>query len=162
MPRAVQRIKAVDTSVSVNRSQGQLEKILRRYGASGFSITQDYEAGTAAVAFRVPESPGADVYIPVRMAVPIHQVKARLKANAGPRTRRREADWFEQAERIAWRHLVLCVEAMLVAVETGIQTISEAFLAHMLIEDETGEQARVYDMFERQGGARALLMGRNS
>lgn len=149
-------VKSGNTQVSVGRTQAELEKILRRYGASAFSISQDYDGGTATVQFRVPEAPDSDVFVPVRLVVEIPRVVELLKEGAGPRTRRSADVWYAQAERVGWRHLVLWVEAALVAVETGLQTVSEAFLAQMLIE-HNGRAIRVYDQFAAAGGVAGLL-----
>jgi hypothetical protein len=60
-----------------------------------------------------------------------------------------EAKKLEQAERVAWRNLVLWVDAALSAAVAGMQTITEAFFAHAVVGPsgermiEVVEQAQV-------------------
>jgi hypothetical protein len=67
-----------------------------------------------------------------------------------------------QAERVAWRNLVLWIDAALSAATVGVQTITEAFFAHTIVVDDGGRAERMVDYVERTGGAigpgvRALL-----
>ncbi len=46
----------------------------------------------------------------------------------------RGSEW-ERAERVAWRNLVLWIDAALSATAAGLQTIEEAFFAHLLVDN---------------------------
>ena len=122
----------------------ELEKLLRRYGATAFSVSSDYDAGTITVAFRIPDTPGQPANIPVRLAANVQQV---AEALYGPL--RKGQSWSnsgrEQAERVAWRHLVLWVDAALCAAGAGLQSISEAFFAHVVVKAEDGTHRRVIE-----------------
>src|SRR6266571_2785429 len=108
-------VKAADTSVPVSRSQGELERILRRYGASGFGVQSDYEKGMVRVFFRVPDTVGGPTSIPIRLEVDVKAMAGALDAGRKrPRAQRRrwvngrmvtyeKKDAVEQAERVAWR-----------------------------------------------------------
>lgn len=152
-------VKSADTSVPASRSQAELERVLRRYGASSFSVANHWDRGEASVAFRIPESPGSATMIPVELRVRFGTVAELLRKNAGPRSRKKLPDYLPQAERVAWRHLVLWVDATLTAVTTGLQTVSEAFLAQTLIDGGNGKTGRVYDLFVEGGGAKLLAAG---
>lgn len=151
-------VKSRDTKTPVSSSQVQLERILKRYGASGFGVQQDYEKHLARVFFRVPDdgaggSKGVN-NIPVRLEVNIKAV-ATVLGYSNPS----QYGW-EQAERVAWRHLVLWVDAAMSAAAAGVQKVSEAFLAHTLIKTGDGRVLRVVESMDAaapDGNWRALL-----
>lgn len=155
-------VKASGTDVPASRSQGELEKVLRRYGATGFGVQSDYAAGTVRVFFRVPDEPGQTATIPVRLEVDIRAVGALL--NRGKKRRRyrrwtpsgyverKPEDDLAQAERVAWRHLVLWVDAALSAAAAGVQKVSEAFLAQTLVRGDNGQVMRVIDQMDAVAG----------
>jgi hypothetical protein len=150
-------VKSADTKTPASQSQVGLEKLLRRYGATGFGVQSDYEKHIIRVTFRVPETPGSPTIIPVRLEVSIAAIARALfpqvtSGNFSP------YGW-EQAERVAWRHLVLWVDAACSAANAGLQSMSEAFFAHVLTKDNTGRVARMVEHLElgQEGGLRALL-----
>src|SRR6266550_3210026 len=83
-------VKAQGTEVAASRSQGELEKVLRRYGATGFGVQSDYAAGQIRVFFRVPDGPGEATTIPVRLEVDVKAVKVLLYNG---KTKRRYRRW---------------------------------------------------------------------
>lgn len=140
-------VKARKTKIPAARSQANLEQILRRYGASGFGVSTDYESGVVRVFFRVPDLPGAAAAVPVRLEVDVNRV---LAAMYGELTGAQH--WTEnaraQGERVAWRQLVDWVDAALSAASAGLQPVSEAFLAHTLVKDEAGVVRRLVDQMD--------------
>jgi len=170
-------IKSADTSTSVSNSRSEIEKMLRRYGAHSLSVGQDYQRGTVVVSFIVPNTPTKDSQaIPIRLPVSVRAVYDRLYGQpqrwlVDPETNKGryahnpngyDTKKLEQAERVAWRHLVLWIDAALTSAQAGLQTMTEAFLAHAVIPSETGAPVRVMDYLEAaQGqlapGVRGLL-----
>lgn len=69
--------------------------------------------------------------------------------------RTREAWALEQAERVAWRQIILWVEAGLNMAASGVQTLEEAFFAHSVLP---GTNHRVIDVVNEK---RRLLTGGN-
>lgn len=155
-------IKSAGTSTSVRNSKGELERIIARYGCKSFAVQQDYESSLATVTFVVPDTLEKDAqHIPVQL-----DVNARLVYDAmfGQPTK---GDWkdgkylgtvfdpkgynaakLEQAERVAWRQIILWVDAALSAAASGVQPISEAFFAQTLIRDpESGAMTRIVKAF---------------
>lgn len=132
-------LKSASTSTPVANSKAEIERILRRYGADGLSVAQNYGKGTVMVSFLVPNSPekGAPL-IPVKLPVDVRRVYDKLNhgRNAKHTTevimRDCQRDWA-QAERVAWRNLVLWIDAALSAATAGLQTITEAFFAHAVL-----------------------------
>lgn len=152
-------VKSADTSTSVANSKNELEKMLRRYGATGFSVAHDYERGEVLISLMLPDTPvkGAP-RVPVKLPVSVRRVydllygrPTRWMQVAGKyqdvyNPNGYDARKLEQAERVAWRNLILWVDAALSAATSGLQTITEAFFAHTI----AGEQGqRMIEVVER-------------
>lgn len=161
-------VKSAGTTVAVSRSQAELERVLRRYGATGYGVTTDYTAMKTSINLRVPDSKekGAPE-VPIRLVIDFRAVYDALYGM--PKTWRdggfvRHLPGYlptriEQAERVAWRHLVLWVDAACSAAAIGVQRMSEAFLAHTLLRGQDGRVLRVIDHMNAESGGnwRALL-----
>jgi hypothetical protein len=122
--------------------------MLRRYGAAGFSVAHNYPEHQVMISLILPDRPGKDTpRVPVKLPISIRAVYDALygrpmkseripDATAYPWSRSvynpagYETKKLEQAERVAWRNLVLWVDAALSAAAIGLQTITEAFFAH--------------------------------
>ena len=118
---------AAGTEVPVERSKGQIEKMLMDYGATHFS----YHVGPvgAVVSFQIE----ARV---VRLKIGLPQPAQFAKdGNGRLRTPIQVRDLVDRAARQAWRILLLVIKAKLEAVETGISTIEEEFLAWVVAEN---------------------------
>lgn len=143
-------VKSATTSTPVNNSKAEVERILRRYGADGLSIAQDYGRGMVIVSFLVPNSPerGAPI-VPIKLPVDMRRVYDKLNsANVKCTTeaiKRDDPKGWAQAERVAWRNLVLWIDAALSAATAGLQTITEAFFAHAIL---SGDGRRAIDVAE--------------
>lgn len=151
-------VKSADTRTPASQSQVALERLLRRYGAFGFGVSSDYEKHLIRVMFRVPDAPGSKVVVPIRLEISIEAIGDALFP--GAKASGLSAYGWEQAERVAWRHLVLWVDAACSATNAGLQTMSEAFLAHALVKTPDGQIKRVVEMLDDaagDGGYRALL-----
>lgn len=163
-------VKSENTVVPASRSQVELERVLRRYGATGFGVSSDYELGVVRVFFSVPDGPEADATsVPVRLEVNVNAVSKALghgkpRASWDKTWKKPTASEREKAERVAWRHLVLWVDAALSAASAGVQKVSEAFLAHTLVRGEDGQVLRVVEQMDKAAGGnwRALLPSGNA
>ncbi len=151
-------VKSADTSTPVASSQRQIELILRRYGAVDFSFGSNWERQEARIGFRVPDVPGSPQLVPIRLDVSFKAVAERL--GYFQRHKQPTESGWAQAERVAWRHLVLWVDAACAAAGAGLQTMSEAFLAHTLVRAPNGDIKKVSVLLDEvagDGGYRALL-----
>ena len=117
---------ASDTTVSVERSRAEIERLLQRYGASQF--VSGWSGDTAALGFVVGK-------LSVRFELPLpdraefgRTPSGRVRHNA----RKAEAA-REQACRSRWRALLLVIKAKLEAVEVGISTVEQEFLAWTVV-----------------------------
>lgn len=166
-------VKSAETLVPVGRSQSELERILRRYGCTGFGVSQDYEALRTSVTLRVPDGPEKDaLQVPVKLVVDFRAVYDALYGQPMRHGQKPDGSWgrvpdpkgynarlIEQAERVAWRHLVLWVDAACSASTVGLQRMSEAFLAHTLTRTADGRVLRVVEQMDEAAGGnwKALL-----
>lgn len=126
---------AAQTKVPVAQTQNDIEDLLVRYGASQFARGWDGDT-RAMVTFRMADRN-------VRMILPLPQ--------GDP-----------QAVKAKWRALLLVIKAKLEAVESGILTLEEAWLPHIVLpngrtmsEEYAPQLARVY----ATGEMPALLPG---
>lgn len=168
-------VKSATTSTSVANSRRELERLLDRYGCLRLSVQTDYEARKVIVAFVVRDRTQKDApSIPVRLEVAVREVYDRLFGRPSQRRWVVATQTYEsfttpsmyndqklaQAERVAWRNLILWVDAALSAAACGLQSLDEAFLAHTLVRDADGTTKRLIDQMNDHapgGDYRALL-----
>jgi hypothetical protein len=125
---------AASTDVSADRSRAEIEKTLARYGANGFLYGwEDSATGQRAViGFRM-----AGRHIRFELAMP-DRYSPEFTTTPGRGLARSAAAAeaaYEQATRQRWRALSLVVKATLEAVESGIATFEEEFLAYVVMPD---------------------------
>jgi hypothetical protein len=117
---------ASGTLVSSEKSKMEIERTLRRYGAAEF--VQGWDADKAVIMFRMGGRR-------IRFYLPLPDKNNFRKTPSG-RERRNEyaiEEAWEQAGRQRWRALALAIKAKLEAVESGITTFEEEFLAHVVM-----------------------------
>lgn len=116
---------ARDTEVTPERSRAEIERTLSRYGCAAFGY--GWQDDRAVVSFKAH---GRFVQFMLPMPDPDDSARNRSGARMSA-TQARQA--HEKAIRQRWRALALCIKATLEAVESGIVTFEEAFLAHILL-----------------------------
>ena len=121
---------AEKTTVPVSQSRDEIERTLNRYGATSFAYaTQDRRA---IISFGI-------VNRRVRFLLELPDPDAGVYCTymRGSRQHRREPDvaakLWEQACRQKWRALALVIKAKLEAVDAGITTVEDEFLAHTVL-----------------------------
>jgi len=153
-PNPKRHVKSGTTSTPAVNSKREIERILRRYDCRRVQWTDDFEDRMAAITFWLPSGAVA------RLQVSATQVYDRLWPD------RLEDEPFDenkltQAERVAWRNLVLLVDAAFAAVECGVRTIEETFLADLVIQGEDGHPRRfIEDLDQHPWRERMLPPGR--
>lgn len=117
---------ASTTTVSVAKSKAEIEDTLHRYGASGFM--SGWLDDRAMIAFQVNNRQ-------VKFVLPMPPKDAREFTHS-PTGKLRQSDAihaaWEQGCRQRWRALALAIKAKLEAVECGIVTFDQEFLAHIV------------------------------
>lgn len=118
------------TTVPTEKSITEIKRTLDRYGASQFAWAEDSQRGLASVQFALA---GRCVRLVLRL--PDREEFARSKR--GRRKQEHILKAWEQACRQRWRALALAVKAKLEAVESGLSTLEEEFLAWILLPGNT-------------------------
>ena len=126
---------ASKTTVSSYRSKAEIEGILRRYGADQFM--QGWEAGLGVVGFRINGFQVRLLLLPNPEDFRHYERKSGYSTRQVERTPEAAQKAYEQAERQAWRALLLVIKAKLEAVEAGITSIEQEFLPNMVLPDNT-------------------------
>ena len=122
---------AENTQVPSERSRGEIERTLQRYGADQFMY--GWQNTEAVIAFRAD---GRNVQF--RLPMPSRQDPEFTLTPTGRERSASQADAeFEKAIRQRWRALALVIKAKLEAVEAGITEFESEFLAHILLPDGT-------------------------
>jgi hypothetical protein len=120
------------TEVQVEKSQGEIRKLLHAHGAANFSFGEGTFEGTlwALVEF-VHHDQLVRVRVPLKEPDP-KAVQAKVQ-RAISRTKAQIVDeMVEQEARRIWRVLFHGLKARLVSVEEGVETFEQAFLAHLV------------------------------
>ena len=126
---------AENTSVSVEKSKAEIERTLQRYGADQF--VSGWDAEKAMIGFQARGR-----FVRFELPLPDRQADEFRTTPAGRRRRsetQQLAAW-EQACRQRWRALALAIKAKLEAVEAGITTFEDEFMAHLVLTD--GQRVR--------------------
>lgn len=119
---------AAKTDVSSDRSRSEIEKTLRRYGATGFMYGWDENA--AVVAFKMNARK-------IQFTLPLPDPNSREFTHTETGKPRRQSSAieiaYEQAVKQKWRALALVIKAKLEAVESDITQFEKEFLAHIVL-----------------------------
>ncbi|KAB2347322.1 hypothetical protein [Actinomadura rudentiformis] len=117
------------TEVSSEKSRSEIEKTLRRYGATAFAYgwqgleaTVMFELADRRIRFAIPMPDPADGQF---VLTPTGRERSQAAAEKE----------YEQAVRQSWRALALVIKAKLEAVDAKISTVEDEFLAHVVLPD---------------------------
>lgn len=138
---------ASETSVSTERTRGEIERTLTRYGATGFAY--GWEGAVAIIMFQMSSRR-------IRFNLPLPDKNAKEFTHSPSGRQKRSQDEidraWEQGCRQRWRALALTIKAKLEAVECRISTLEQEFLAHIMLPDGgtvgawmTPQIARMYE-----------------
>lgn len=111
---------AENTSVPIDRSQGEIKKILTKYKATAFAFAESKD--NSMVQF---EMAGRRI----KFILPTF-VYMRDKNHKGYYWGQKNID---QMNRSRWRALVIAIKAKLECVEAGITTLEQEFMAHIVL-----------------------------
>lgn len=115
---------ASTTSVPIDRSQGEIQRTLQRYGANEFMFGNG--DGFFCVAFRFKERA-----IKIKIDAPAKYSKPRWTGD----TSKIENPRFDQELRQRFRCVLLVIKAKLEAVESGIVTVEQEFMPYLVMPD---------------------------
>lgn len=120
---------AAKTRTSADRSRAEIERILERYGANKYAYGWDDDIDVAVISF---QAHGRTVRFKIQMPGR-HDSEFTQTATGRDRTSAAAQMAWEQATRQRWRALCLIIKAKLEAIESGISTFQEEFLAWTLL-----------------------------
>jgi hypothetical protein len=146
---------ATDTTVPVERSKAEIERLLGRHGAARFM--SGWDGDTAVIGFVL-----GNRTIRCTLPLPAKTDKQFHRTPTG-RQRRNPADAeraWEQACRSRWRALRLVIKAKLEAVQVSISTVEDEFLAWTVLPGDgrtVGERLRLTIDESVKSGKPALL-----
>lgn len=116
---------ASQTNVPVIQSQAEIERTISRYGAENFIFGK--RNGKAVIGFELKTRA-------IKMSMDIPPRAVFFKDKKGKVLTENQAESKRaQRERALWRAMALIVKAKLEAVESGVATIEQEFLAYTVI-----------------------------
>lgn len=128
---------AQSTNVPIEKSRGEIESLVTKYGATKFISSWDEKE---SVIFFICQDRM------IRFRMPLPRPGDAEKTEKG-HTRHLESNrkiWLEQEKRRRWRALVLCIKGKLEAVASGIENFDEAFLSHIVTDDKRTVYERLF------------------
>jgi hypothetical protein len=153
---------ASNTKVSSEKSRNEIERTLQRYGASGFgfwieddSALVQFQIEKLKIAFKLPMPDRKNE----EFTMSSHENDWQRKPLAAETAHRR----WEQSCRQRWRALALVIKAKLEAIDSGISTFEEEFMAHIMLPDgvTVGEKlVPGLTMLKETGDMPKLLVGK--
>ena len=148
---------ASDTNVSADRTKAEIERTLVRYGADQFAY--GWTTTGAVIGFRLHDRQYRFVLpLPDRNSQQFRFTPQRRYERSEEEVQRA----YDQAVRQRWRALLLIIKAKLEAVEAGITTAEDEFLASTIMADGStlGEWAapQIGEMY-RSGRMPELIAG---
>lgn len=109
---------ASHTIVSVEKTRVEIERLLEKHKARQYGTAVDHETRRARVQFRLADRI-------VRFVISL------------PDPTRYTRPQVDQLERQRWRALLLVIKAKLESVESAIETFEQAFLAQVVLPDDS-------------------------
>jgi hypothetical protein len=117
---------AEGTSVDTGQSRLEIERLLQRAECSHVGVM--HEPGKAIVYFQRKGWA-------VQMSIPIPQPEDAPQKIGGRYfpTDAQKRGWAEQKAKERWRQLLLVLKAKFTALEQGVETFEQSFLAHLVV-----------------------------
>lgn len=144
---------AQGTKVDPSRSRLEIERLLDRHGVQKRAVL--FEPGLARVQF-FHEGWG------VEMRIQLPRLDDAPKRNRlGYLTDVQRRQWVEQRTRERWRQLLLVLRAKFTALDEGVETFEECFLAHLVLAGRSVGEAllpALRDANERGQGFEGLKL----
>lgn len=152
---------ASETSVSVSKSRGEIEKLLRVWGANQMQWSDDFEGGHAMLRF-IWEHDGTSYTARFTIDVPTKEEieKESVHATSGKFLQTKYDKAMERRGMVEHRELALLLKAIFVAVDCGLITAEQVFLP--FLEDGSGRTVSECVLPElpkilKRGGTKNLL-----
>lgn len=142
---------AAETQVSPEKSRMEIEATLTRYGADSFVFATSPLGATVMF-----EAHGRKVRFNLTMPDPVAR-EFRFSPAGRARDSRATQAAYEQAVRQRWRALLLTIKALLEAIEVGLLSFDQAFLAHIMVQDGSTVGGSLIPRLDEISDQRALM-----
>lgn len=157
----MKRKYASDTSVQVSKSRGEIEKLLRIWGAKQMQWSDDFDGGNVMLRF-IWEHGGASYT--ARFVVDVSTAQEIKDESRDGRTRKFSQVKYDKAMdrrgMVEHRELALLMKAIFVAVDCGLITAEQVFLPFLEGQDgRTVGECILPELAKilKHGGAKNLL-----
>jgi hypothetical protein len=124
---------AQSTVVSVEKSRGEIERLLTKHKCSKFMSGLDNEAHPATEQF---QAQNRIEKFEIALPDPTDRKWKKIKGSYLERSAAGVEKVIAQEERTRWRALLLVIKAKLEAIESGIASFDDEFLAHTVLPDQ--------------------------
>lgn len=122
---------AQNTSVNTTKSKAEIERTLTRYGAEQFMY--GWSSKEVLIGFRLN-----GIMVQFNLPLPFRSDPKFTKTPTGKiRTENAAYKEWEKGVRQGWRALALIIKAKFVAIDSGIRTFEQEFLADIMLPDGT-------------------------
>ena len=118
------------TSVPAERTKAEIERLINQSGATSFMAGSS--ATEAVIAFEMQDR---RVMFRLPMPDPKSRAFTHTPSKGQARAPAKAYEAWEQGCRSRWRALMLAIKAKLEAVEIGITTFEDEFMAHIVMPD---------------------------
>lgn len=134
---------ASNTSVSVEKSQAEIQQTLARYGVEDFGVFTRGGLGSVVFAHR-------GLTIQINVPLPARGDAEFTTTDTGrERSGAQAVKVWEQACKSRWRALLLAIKAKLEAVEAGISSIEHEFMPFIVMPDGRALHEHLTPQLER-------------
>lgn len=141
---------ATSTTVSVEKSRAEIEKLLSKHKCQQFMTGIDREGHQATVQFKAHDR---IIRFVLKLPDPRDPAHKKIKGKYLQRTQSGIENLVEQLERSRWRALLLVIKAKLEAVESNIATFEEEFLSYTVLPNDKTVGAVVLPMVAEAYGS---------
>jgi hypothetical protein len=133
------------TKMDAGRSSAEIQQLLVSSGARQIAIDYGPDGRVLGMRFSLEHGKNTEAYaLPIRTDRIFERLQAARKARKSA-----EREDRQQAERVAWRQLLLWLKAQLALMDIGMVSAGEVFFPYQLADARSG--ATVYQMFEKHG-----------
>lgn len=133
------------TSVTVEKTRTEIEKLLMQRGAAQFGTITDIERGMAIIGFKYK---GLQIQMQIPLPDRKHKDFTMKKKGWGHNTDEKAYALYEGEIRRRWRCLALALKAKMVSVADGVTTFEKEFLPYVVTADGTTIGDKLAPMLE--------------
>lgn len=130
--KSYERVKNFSTSISVEKTIAEIEKMLAKYGASKIMKEYDNEGNPVALSFIIATTKGEmPVKLPLQTQKMLEVFKVQVSAKKLPRKFRGGKWATAQASRVGWRVIKDWLDAQLTLIGIDMVKVEEIFLPYL-------------------------------